>query len=60
MSRRELWTIAQVAEHWNVSTSRARAILAEAGVKSGYDPETVRAIPHTPGRGARTDLKGKS
>jgi hypothetical protein len=56
--RMELWSIDQVAEHWGVSTSRARHILAEAGVKSGYDPAVVKDIPR-PGQGARTDLKVK-
>lgn len=53
----ELWTVEQAANHWGVSTSRARAILASAGVRriSGYDADAVRNI-HRPGQGARTDL----
>lgn len=51
-----LWSIEQVAEYWNVSPSRARAILAEAGVKSGYDPEEIYEIPRSAGQGARADL----
>jgi hypothetical protein len=57
--RIELWPIEQVAEHWGVSTSRARHILADAGVKSGYDPDVVKAIPR-PGQGARLDLKRRA
>lgn len=55
----ELWTTAQAAQHWGVSESRARAILANAGVSriSGYDADQVRNITR-PGQGARTDLKG--
>lgn len=56
--RIELWSIEQVAGHWGVSTSRARHILADAGVKSGYDPDAVKAIPRLR-QGARTDLKGR-
>lgn len=56
--RIELWTIQQVAEYWGVTESRARHILANNNVRSGYDPERVKAIPR-PGQGARTDLKRK-
>lgn len=52
----EQWTIREVAEHFGVSESRARAILAEAGVTSGYDADAVRAIQRA-GQGRRTDLQ---
>lgn len=53
----ELWSVARVAEHFGVSESRARAILAEYTVKrvTGYPADAVRAISQ-PGQGARTDL----
>lgn len=51
-----LWQIREVAEFWGVSVSRAQAILAKHGVKSGYDPVVVRSIPRL-APGARTDLK---
>lgn len=55
----ELWSTDDAARHFGVSASRARAILATAGVHriSGYDADAVRNI-HRPGQGARTDLKG--
>lgn len=54
----ELWTTDDAATHFGVSASRARAILAAAGVHrvSGYDADAVRNIQR-PGQGARTDLK---
>lgn len=53
-----LWTTEDAANHWGVSESRARAILAKAGVDriSGFDPDAVQSIPR-PGQGARTDLR---
>lgn len=53
-----LWTTQDAATYWGVSESRARAILAKAGVDrvSGYDPIAVQNIPRL-GRGARTDLR---
>lgn len=53
---RELWTIKDVAAHFGVGESYARDILSQAGVKSGYDPDAVRAIER-PGQGRRTDLR---
>lgn len=53
----ELMTVAQVAEHFGVSESRARAILAEYDVKPvrGYPADEVKQISR-PGQGSRTDL----
>jgi predicted HTH domain antitoxin len=52
----ELWTVEQAAEHWGVSLSRARAILADRGIQrvSGYDADQIRAVKKR--QGARTDL----
>jgi len=54
----ELWSTADAANHWGVSESRARAILAKAGVSriTGYDACAVRNI-NRPGQGARIDLR---
>jgi hypothetical protein len=54
----ELWTVAQIAEHWGVTESRARAILAERGIKrvSGYPASQVKKVTSS-GQGRRTDLK---
>ena len=53
----ELWTVQQVAAHWQVSESRARAILASRGIRrvSGYPVHEVQAVELR--QGARTDLK---
>lgn len=52
-----LWTVDQAARHWDVSPSRARAIIAKANLTrvTAYDADAIRAVPR-PGRGARTDL----
>lgn len=52
-----LWNVAQVAQHFEVSESRARAILAEHRIErvTGYPANAVQAIQR-PGQGARTDL----
>lgn len=57
----ELWSVARVAEHFGVSESRARALLAEYAVKrvSGYPADEVTRIVR-PGQGARTDLARRS
>jgi hypothetical protein len=51
-----LWTVNQAAQHWDVSTSRARAILASRHIRrvSGYPADQVRAVQLR--QGARTDL----
>jgi hypothetical protein len=51
-----LWTVNQAAEHWDVSTSRARAILAGRRIRrvSGYPADQVKAVQLR--QGARTDL----
>lgn len=54
----EVWTVEQAAAFWNVSPSRARALLARHRVPRGYDADAIREAPR-PGQGARTDL-GKS
>jgi hypothetical protein len=53
----ELWTVQQVADHFGVSLSRARTILADNGVQrtTGYPADQVKAIPRR-GRGYRSDL----
>jgi hypothetical protein len=53
----ELWTVKQVAEHFGVSESRARALMAEYGIQrvSGYPADQVRQVQR-PGQGRRTDL----
>ncbi len=52
----ELWTVEQAAAHWHVTESRARAILADRGIKrvSGYPADQIRNV--TLRQGARTDL----
>jgi hypothetical protein len=52
----ELWTVEQAAAHWQVSLSRARAILAARRIKrvSGYPADEIRAVELR--QGARTDL----
>jgi len=52
----ELWTVDRAADYWQVSPSRARAILAGRGIKrtSGYPADQIRAV--TLRQGARTDL----
>jgi len=51
-----LWTVAQAAVYWGVTESRARAILANRGIKrvSGYPADQVQAVELR--QGARTDL----
>lgn len=51
-----LWTVNQAAQHWDVSTSRARAILASRHIRrvSGYPADQVKAVQLR--QGARTDL----
>jgi hypothetical protein len=51
-----LWTVNQAAQHWDVSTSRARAILAGRQIRrvSGYPADQVKAVRLR--QGARTDL----
>lgn len=51
-----LWSDAEAAKHWGVSTSRARAILADRGIKrvSGYPAEQIKQVVLR--QGARTDL----
>ena len=51
-----LWTVEQAAQHWNVSLSRARAILASRHIRrvSGYPPDQVKAVRLH--QRARTDL----
>lgn len=54
-----LWSISQVAAYWDVSESRARAILSKAGIRravSGYPAFPVAGLDR-PGQGARTDLR---
>ena len=52
----ELWSAERAAEYWQVSLSRARAILASRKIKrvSGYPADKIRAV--TLRQGARTDL----
>jgi hypothetical protein len=51
-----LWTVNRAAQHWDVSTSRARAILASRHIRrvSGYPADQVKAVQLR--QGARTDL----
>jgi hypothetical protein len=51
-----LWTVGQAARHWNVSPSRARAILASRHIRrvSGYPADQVKTVRLR--QGARTDL----
>ena len=51
-----LWTVDHAAKHWNVSLSRARAILASRHIRrvSGYPAAQVKAVRLR--QGARTDL----
>lgn len=51
-----LWPVNQVADHWGVSTSRARALLASRGITrvSAYPADQVRRVVRR--QGARTDL----
>ena len=51
-----LWTVNQAAQHWEVSNSRARAILASRHIRrvSGYPADEVKAVQLR--QGARTDL----
>ncbi|GAA4483919.1 hypothetical protein GCM10023094_36230 [Rhodococcus olei] len=51
-----LWPIDKVADYWDVSTSRARALLASRGIKrvSAYPADQVRRVVRR--QGARTDL----
>lgn len=69
-TNRELWTIAQVAEHLGIKPGSARGTLSRWKVKavdhrvvhgrahSLYDPDEIRAAASArPGRGARTDLE---
>lgn len=71
MTGRELWTIAEVAEHLGIKASSARGTLSRWKVRAAdrriddhgrahalYDPEEIRAAAASrPGRGARTDLE---
>lgn len=52
----ELWSDARAAEHWGVSRSRARAILAGRGIHrvAGYPADEIRVV--TRQQGVRTDL----
>lgn len=52
----ELWTAEQAATYWQVSLSRARAILASRKIRrvSGYPADAIRAVQLR--QGARTDL----
>jgi hypothetical protein len=52
----QLWTVDQAARHWQVSLSRARAILASRRIRriSGYPAAEVKAVQLR--QGARTDL----
>ena len=56
--RDALWTVDQAAQHWRVSPSRARAILANRHIRrvSGYPADDVAAVQLR--QGARTDLVG--
>ncbi|MCT7371912.1 hypothetical protein [Mycolicibacterium llatzerense] len=51
-----LWPIQKVAAYWNMSQSRAYALLADRGIRrvSGYPAELVRTVQRR--QGARTDL----
>lgn len=51
-----LWTVDAAARHWNVSLSRARAILASRHIRrvSGYPADQIKAVRLR--QGARTDL----
>lgn len=51
-----LWTVEQAAQRWEVSPSRARAILASRHIRrvSGYPANDVKAVQLR--QGARTDL----
>jgi hypothetical protein len=53
---KSLWTIDQAAQHWDVSASRARAIVADRHINrvSGYPAEEIKAVQRR--QGARTDL----
>jgi hypothetical protein len=53
---RDLWSVGQAAEYWDVSMSRARAILASRKIKrvSGYPVGEIMAVRLQ--QGARTDL----
>ncbi|WP_206492380.1 hypothetical protein [Rhodococcus sp. KRD162] len=52
-----LWPIEKVADHWGVSQSRARALLASRRIKrvSGYPADQVRGLIRR--QGARTDQR---
>lgn len=54
----ELWTVARIADYFQVSPKRAANLMAENGIGRvcGYPADQVRAI-HRPGQGARVDLK---
>lgn len=52
----ELWSSAQAAQHWGVTSARARAILSERRIArvSGYPAHAIQAVRRR--QGARTDL----
>ena len=52
----ELWTADQAAQHWGVTTARARGLLSSRHIHriSGYPADAVRAVRRQ--QGARTDL----
>lgn len=53
----ELWTVQQAAEYWNVTPSRARAILSSRGITrvAGYPAAQVKRVILR--QGHRTDLE---
>lgn len=60
MGPSDLWTVERAANHWGVSTSRARAILSNRHIRrvSGYPARAIEAV--TLRQGARTDLEAAS
>lgn len=46
----ELWTAAEAANYWGVSTTRARSILRSRGIRSGYPADEVREVQFRQGK----------
>ena len=46
----ELWTAAEAANYWGVSTTRARSILRSRGIRSGYSADQVRQVQFRQGK----------